>query len=101
MLDFWISCLYWINCGEIEEEKEEFHYHSNKGYFESYFGSCIPVREKNDEFERALKSVNEKNKNWNSENLKIGYLMRKDWNDKIYLMEFEKEYIIHNWHTAE
>ena len=98
ILDFWISCLFWIDRGEFEEK--EFSYCLSKGYFDAYCGSCIPIRSKNEEFDKVLKYVTQKNINWNHETLIIGILMRKNWNDRIHLMEFENEYVLHNWHTT-
>jgi len=99
ILSFWISCIYWISCGEIKER--DFSFFLSRGYFDRYFGSCIPIRDENENFNAVLKYIREESKNWNQEKLKIGLLMRKDWNDKMYLMEFENEYILYNWHTSE
>ena len=29
------------------------------------------------------------------------YLMRKEWDDKMFVLEYEDRYVMHNWHTSE
>lgn len=98
-LNFWISCLYWVCSGELEES--EFHYHKDKLYYDSYCGACIPIFDSNDELDRLFEYLLNMNEKY-AKNLMLNtWLMRKDWNDKMYMMEYEKEYVLHHWHTGE
>lgn len=97
LLDFWISCIYWIHCGEIKSN--DLIYCRNKNYFDVFCGSCIPVD--GSEIHEILFQIEQKDNN-----LKIGsflnsMLMRKDWNDRIHIVEYEKYYVMHNYHTDE
>lgn len=98
-IDFWISCLYWVSSGELEES--EFYYHGNMPYFNNYCGACIPIIESNDELDRAIEYLKNKNEKYSKDKVLKTWLMRKDWNDKMYMMEYEDEYVLHHWHTAE
>lgn len=98
-LDFWISCLYWVSSGELEES--EFYYQANNPYFDNYCGACIPIIESSDEFERVLEYLENKNEKYTNSKLVNAWLMRKDWNDKMYMLEYENEFVLHHWHTAE
>ncbi len=95
LLDFWISCLFWVNCGELEGEGLTY-----LDYFNSYdltSGSCIPMDL--DEIKEVTDEI--KSKNIKLENPFNAYLMRKDWNDRMYVIEYEDIFVMHNWHTAE
>ncbi|MEN7552016.1 hypothetical protein AAG747_29165 [Rapidithrix thailandica] len=95
ILDFWISCLYWVNCGELEGEGLTY-----LSYFNSYdlaSGSCIPMNL--NEIDEIIKEIKSKTNTLN--NPVSVYLMRKDWNDKVYVLEYEDRFVMHNWHTAE
>lgn len=95
LLDFWISCLFWVNCGELEGEGLTY-----LEYFNSYdlsSGSCIPMEL--NEIEEVTQEIKSKYQYLNYP--LNAYLMRKDWNDKMYVIEYEDRYVMHNWHTAE
>lgn len=98
-VDFWISCLYWISSGELEES--EFYYQANKPYFDNYCGACIPINESNDEFERVIEYLKKKNDKYAESKMLNSWLMRKNWNDKMYMLEYDNEFVLHHWHTAE
>jgi hypothetical protein len=101
--DFWISCLYWISCDNIEESElnSEFHSIASKSYFDIYCGACIPILSISDEFERVIEYLKNKSEKYNESKLNKAWLMRKNWNDKIYMLEYENEYVIYNWFTSE
>lgn len=97
VIGFWISFLSWVWNADIEFN--DLNYFLEKGWFDTFHGSCIP--KKTIELEREIKLVKD-NINWFSEDkVKRIYLMRKDWNDCIYLFDLGDSFIIYNWWTSE
>lgn len=96
-LDFWISCIYWISCGEIKPNN--LIYCRNKNYFDIFFGSCIPID--GSEIHEILLQIEQNANDLKKDSVINSMLMRKDWNDKIYIIEYDKYYVMHNWHTGE
>lgn len=95
-LDFWISCLYWVNCGSFEPNELFYHYIKNT-HFDSECGSCIPMNF--NEVEKITNFINTKSPDLSKPI--NAYLMRKDWNDKMFLFEYSHSYVLYHWHTAE
>ena len=95
LLDFWISCLYWVSYGEFDAiDLNDFNV---QAFYDLSLGSCIPVDVEG--IEEICKDVSLKDERLiNPVN---AYLMRKDWNDRMYVLEYESNYVMHNWHTAE
>lgn len=96
-LDFWSTCAYWIGNGEIKSA--DLRYCKIKDYFDVFWGSCIPVD--NAELQEILPQIEQKDSALTKDGVLYSILMRKDWNDRIYIIEYEKYYVMHNWHTSE
>ncbi len=97
LVGFWISFLSWIWNADIEYS--DLNYFLEKGWFDTFHGSCIPKTS-----EELIKEISiiKKEIDWfEKENIKQIYLMRKDWNDCIYLFDLENQFIIYNWWTSE
>jgi len=95
VLDFWISCLYWVNLGQFEAK--DLSYWTNQASFDLACGSCIPVN--TNEIEEIIAEIKTKVNGLTAP--VTTYLMRKNWNDKMYILEYEDRFLMHNWHTAE
>ncbi|MDF1699332.1 MAG: hypothetical protein P1U56_25995 [Saprospiraceae bacterium] len=94
-LDFWTSCLYWVSSGEFEST--DLSIYASQDSYDLKNGSCIPMNI--NELEEIIKELRTKDNTLS--NPSTIYLMRKDWNDKMYVLEYDDRFIMHHWHTAE
>lgn len=96
LFDFWISCLYWVRRGNLKGEGLMYLEYFRNSY-DLQSGSCIPMNL--DEIQEITDEI--KTKNTGLKTPLNAYLMRKDWSDKIYVLEYDDRFVMHNWHTAE
>lgn len=95
-LSFWISCIYWNNYGELEPN-ELLEFYINNTFYDLECGCCIPIDY--NEIEKVIQEI--KDKSGNLDTPINTYLMRKKWNDTIYILEYKDRFLMYNWHTAE
>jgi|GEM_PF-4119992 len=93
--DFWISCVYWVSAGEFEAK--DLSYYANQSAYDLTCGSCIPMNLK--EVEEIVAELQTKVSGLITP--VMTYLMRKNWNDKMFVLEYEDRFLMHHWHTAE
>lgn len=97
ILDFWISCLTWIDYDGID--LADLSFHKDAQHFKQQSGACIPISTKG--HEKLLAQIAEHVPEVNAAKLKTMCLMGKAWNDKVYLLEFDDLYVVHYWYTHE
>lgn len=105
LLDFWMSCLYWVDCGEWNTDG-----FVNLNYTHAYdlnAGSCIPwplheaeieqwQREKMDQIVSYIQNA----LGPTTPPLRL-YYMRKNPYDQCFVLEYDDQFVMYNWHTAE
>ncbi len=97
ILDFWISCLVWIDVGEMVFN--DLYYYKKAMCFDAECGSCIPINI--EEMQKPIDDIKGVIPDFEISSVKSCLLMKKDWNDTILLFDCGNYYIIHNWWTTD
>ncbi len=97
LIGFWVSFLIWVCHAKMIYS--DLSYFTEKGWFDSFYGACIPMSI--DELSHEPAQIKKEIDWFNEEDIKEIYLMRNDWNNHVHLFDMGDTFIIYTYWTVE